>query len=124
MTAINYRLWRESGSGLGEGREEEEEGARLGEEGLKERWEGKQHPKVSRDEREAVARETRSISHQARGVHPPLGEVWPVWLHPSLEQGARVLFEDTQESLDVRAGKAHRDLLIHATELQLDACHC
>lgn len=71
--------WQE-GAGLGQGGSE-------GEAGRKAATQGEQG---SGDGREAVARETKSVSHLARGAQHPLGRVWlRVWLvqlHLNLEQ--------------------------------------
>lgn len=74
-----------------------QEGAGLGQGGSEREAEGRQHPKVSRgpwDGREAVTKETKSVSHQARGAQRPLGGIWLrvrlVWLHPSLERGCEI----------------------------------
>lgn len=55
-----------------------QEGAGLGQGGSEREEEGRQHPKVSqvpRDGREAVSKETKSVSHQARGAQCPLGGI-------------------------------------------------
>lgn len=71
--------WQQDGAGR------KEQG--WGKEGLRREEEGRQPPKVSQGSwagREAVTKETKSVSHQGRGVQCPLGgirlRVWLVWL--------------------------------------------